>query len=31
MNPREQPVDVVTQDNVDAYLVQWKKWEKGEE
>jgi ribose transport system substrate-binding protein len=24
-------VDVVTKDNVDAYLEQWKKWEKGEE
>ena len=23
-------VDVVTKDNVDAYLEQWKKWEKGE-
>jgi hypothetical protein len=23
--------DVVTQANVDAYLEQWKKWEKGEE
>ncbi len=24
-------VDVVTKDNVDAYLEQWKRWEKGEE
>jgi ribose transport system substrate-binding protein len=24
-------VDVVTKENVDAYLEQWKKWEKGEE
>jgi len=23
-------VDVVTKENVDAYLEQWKKWEKGE-
>jgi len=23
-------VDVVTRENVDAYLEQWKKWEKGE-
>jgi ribose transport system substrate-binding protein len=24
-------VDVVTKENVDAYVEQWKKWEKGEE
>ena len=23
-------IDVVTRDNLEAYLEQWKRWEKGE-